>query len=118
MARGLAFKPLIGNEKYDGRLTSPAVISAFDQGSVRTVLTLPDVRRAQARDVGDLSEYFEFVCNTCHSILFTSTFRPAAHSGLGSVRAAVLAITPMAFVFRSPWHEQPKSVGFRPLAFA
>jgi hypothetical protein len=30
-----------------------------------------DVRRAQARDAGDFSEYFEFVCNTCHSILLT-----------------------------------------------
>ena len=28
-------------------------------------------RRAQERDASDDSEYFEFVCNTCHSILMT-----------------------------------------------
>jgi hypothetical protein len=28
-------------------------------------------RRADERDVRDGSEYFEFVCNTCHSILLT-----------------------------------------------
>src|SRR5713101_9346885 len=30
-----------------------------------------EARRAQERDVGDGTEYFEFVCNTCHSILLT-----------------------------------------------
>ena len=28
-------------------------------------------RRTQNQDAGDGSEYFEFVCNTCHSILLT-----------------------------------------------
>ena len=30
-----------------------------------------EARRAQERDVGDGTEYFEFACNTCHSILLT-----------------------------------------------
>ena len=30
-----------------------------------------EARRAQERDVRDGTEYFEFVCNTCHSILLT-----------------------------------------------
>src|SRR6266849_3973575 len=30
-----------------------------------------EARRAQERDVGDGTEYFEFVCKTCHSILLT-----------------------------------------------
>src|SRR5258707_15360380 len=30
-----------------------------------------EARRAQERDVGDGTEYFEFVCNTCYSILLT-----------------------------------------------
>ena len=30
-----------------------------------------EARRAEACDAGDNTEYFEFVCNTCHSILLT-----------------------------------------------
>jgi hypothetical protein len=30
-----------------------------------------EVRRAEACDASDNTEYFEFLCNTCHSILLT-----------------------------------------------
>ena len=30
-----------------------------------------EARRLQERDASDRAEYFEFVCNTCHSILLT-----------------------------------------------
>ena len=30
-----------------------------------------EARRAQERDASNGSEYFEFICNTCHSILLT-----------------------------------------------
>jgi hypothetical protein len=30
-----------------------------------------EARRAEAHDVSDGSEYFEFLCNTCYSILLT-----------------------------------------------
>jgi hypothetical protein len=33
--------------------------------------TFCEVRRAEERDASTGSEYFEFVCNTCHSILLT-----------------------------------------------
>jgi hypothetical protein len=33
--------------------------------------TFREARRAQERDASDRAEYFEFVCNACHSVLLT-----------------------------------------------
>jgi len=47
-----------------------------------------EARRAEACDASDNTEYFEFVCNTCHSILLTFQL-------LGTQRAEVKPARPL-----------------------